>query len=78
MCSGKKGRTYIFKKLKGPCIYHRLQKLDQMYISINIHNKDKWHKLIVSEKQRLELHNYISLKAAHWLQNNIKMLKIKM
>lgn len=61
MCNGGKGGTYEFKKgkrkrkQKQHGIYHRLQKLDQMHISINIHNKDKWHKLTVSEKHKIRI-----------------------
>lgn len=36
-------------------IYTRLQKLDQMHIRINIHNKDKWNKLTVFRKTKMRI-----------------------
>lgn len=59
-----KGGTYELKKKK-KCernrkerqhgIYARLQKLGQMHISINIHNKDKWNNLTVSKKTKMRI-----------------------
>jgi len=61
---GKEELTHLKKKRKRKRkqrqhgIYTRLQKLNQMHVSINIHTKDKWNKLTVSKKHKGE--NYIT------------------